>query len=136
VAGLPIGFGTDSSVIPHGDNARELATRVRLGEPEMAAIVSATSLNAEILGWSDRVGTVESGKWADLIAVADDPLRDIAALQRVGFVMKGGVVQRDELSRRFGRTHHRPGSTSPRNASSATSSAVSSIFAAAASSSK
>ena len=97
-AGLPIGFGTDSAVIPHGDNARELATRVRLGEDTMAAIVSATSLNAEILGWGDRTGSVEPGKWADLIAVAGDPLRDIAVLQRVGFVMKGGVVHKDELS--------------------------------------
>jgi imidazolonepropionase-like amidohydrolase len=57
-------------------------------------------LNAEILGWSDRVGTVEAGKWADLVAVADDPLKDITALERVGFVMKGGVVERDDLSRR------------------------------------
>jgi imidazolonepropionase-like amidohydrolase len=99
-AGLPIGLGTDASVIPHGENARELERRVELGESPMAAIVSATSLNAEILGWSDRVGTVEAGKWADLVAVADDPLRDITALERVGFVMKGGVVARDELSPR------------------------------------
>ena len=74
--------------------------RVRLGEQPMAAIVSATSLNAEIMGWSDRVGAVETGKLADLIAVAGDPLADITELQRVRFVMKDGVVQRDELSRR------------------------------------
>jgi imidazolonepropionase-like amidohydrolase len=99
-AGLPIGFGTDSAVIPHGQNARELAVRVRLGEPPMAALVSATRVNAEILGWSDRVGTVEPGKWADLIAVPGDPLQDIALMERVAFVMKGGVIYRDDLSRR------------------------------------
>jgi imidazolonepropionase-like amidohydrolase len=95
-AGIPIGFATDAAVIEHGQNARELEVRVRLGESPMAAIVSATSLNAEIMGWQDRVGAVESGKFADLIAVAGDPLRDIAELRRVAFVMKGGVVWKDE----------------------------------------
>jgi imidazolonepropionase-like amidohydrolase len=99
-AGLPIGFGTDSAVIPHGDNARELGVRVRLGEAPMAALVSATRINAEILGWADRAGTVEAGKWADVIAVAGDPLRDIRLMERVGFVMKAGVVHRDDLSKR------------------------------------
>ena len=99
-AGLPIGFGTDAAVIPHGDNAKEFEVRVKLGESPMAAIVAATSLNAEIIGWSDRVGSIERGKFADLIAVAGDPLRDITELQRVKFVMKGGVVYRDELSKR------------------------------------
>jgi imidazolonepropionase-like amidohydrolase len=99
-AGLPIGFATDAAVIPHGDNAREFDVRVRLGESPMAAIVSATSLNAEILGWSDRVGSLERGKLADVIAVSADPLRDITELQRVKFVMKGGAVYRDELARR------------------------------------
>ena len=96
-AGLPIGFATDAAVIPHGENARELEVRVKLGESPMAAIASATSLNAEIIGWSDRVGSIERGKFADMIAVQGDPLRDITLLQRVGFVMKGGVVYRDEL---------------------------------------
>ncbi len=99
-AGLPIGFATDAVVIPHGDNAREFATRVRLGESPMSAIVSATTLNARIMGWQDRVGSVEVGKLADLIAVAGDPLSDITQLQHVGFVMKGGVVYREELVRR------------------------------------
>jgi imidazolonepropionase-like amidohydrolase len=99
-AGLPIGLATDAPVYPHGKNARELSLRVELGESPMSAIVSATSLNAEILGWSDRVGTVEPGKLADLIAVEKDPLRDITELERVRFVMKGGVVHKDELSRR------------------------------------
>ena len=66
----------------------------------LAALVSATRLNAEILGWSDRIGTVERGKLADVVAVPGDPLADITAVERVGFVMKGGTVYRDNLSRR------------------------------------
>jgi imidazolonepropionase-like amidohydrolase len=99
-AGIPIGFGTDAAVIPHGKNAHELTIRVGFGEKPMAALTSATSLNAEILGWSDRVGSIEKGKFADLIAVTGDPLRDITEMERVRFVMKGGVVYRDELSGR------------------------------------
>ena len=98
-AGIPIGFATDAMVIPHGDNAKEFAERVKLGESPMASIVAATSLNAEILGWQDRVGSLAAGKFADLIAVPGNPLQDITALQRVGFVMKGGVTYRAELAR-------------------------------------
>jgi len=99
-AGLAVGFATDVPVMPHGQNAKELGFRVSLGESPMSALVSATRLNAEILGWSDRVGTVEAGKWADLIAVPGDPLEDIRVTERVGFVMKGGAVYRDDLTRR------------------------------------
>jgi imidazolonepropionase-like amidohydrolase len=99
-AGLAIGLGTDVPVMPHGQNAKELGFRVGLGESPMSAIVSATRVNAEILGWSDRVGTLEPGKLADLVAVPGDPLRDITATERVGFVMKAGVVYREELARR------------------------------------
>jgi imidazolonepropionase-like amidohydrolase len=95
-AGIPIGFATDSSVIPHGKNAHEMTIRVGLGESPMAAIVSATSLNAEILGWSDRIGSVEKGKLADLVAVSGDPLKDITEMERVRFVMKDGVVYRND----------------------------------------
>jgi imidazolonepropionase-like amidohydrolase len=84
--------------MPDGEYAKELVFRVALGESPRAALESATRLNAEILGWSDRVGTVEAGKWADLVAVGGDPLGDIRAMERVGFVMKDGVVYRDELS--------------------------------------
>jgi imidazolonepropionase-like amidohydrolase len=98
-AGLPIGLATDVPVMPHGRNAKELSFRVELGETPMGAIVSATRVNAEILGWADRVGTVEAGKWADLVAVPGDPLRDITATERVGFVMKSGVVYRHDLVR-------------------------------------
>ncbi|WP_158514906.1 metal-dependent hydrolase family protein [Gemmatimonas phototrophica] len=97
-AGIPIGFGTDAMVIPHGQNAREFGERVRLGESPMAAIVSATALNAEILGLQDQLGTLRPGKLADLIAVPGDPLADITALERVRFVMKGGVIHRHDAS--------------------------------------
>jgi imidazolonepropionase-like amidohydrolase len=95
-AGIPIGFGTDSSVIPHGRNAHEMTIRVGLGEAPMTVLVAATKLNAEILGWSDRVGTVETGKLADLVAVSGDPLKDITEMERVRFVMKDGVVYRND----------------------------------------
>ncbi len=98
-AGLPIGFGTDAPVIPHGRNAREFRTRVGLGESPMSALVSATRINAEILHLQDRLGTVEPGKYADLVAVPGNPLADISATERVGFVMKGGTVYRQELAR-------------------------------------
>lgn len=98
-AGLPIGFSTDAAVIPHGENAQEFLTRAQLGEQPMAGIVAATSLNAEIMGWTDRVGSVTAGKYADLIAVAGDPLKDISELTRVGFVMKGGEVIKNELAK-------------------------------------
>jgi imidazolonepropionase-like amidohydrolase len=97
-AGLSIGFATDVPVMPHDRNAKELSFRVSLGESPMSAIVSATRVNTEILGWSDRLGTVEAGKWADLVAVPGDPLQDITVTERVGFVMKAGIVYREELA--------------------------------------
>ena len=95
-SGLPIGFATDAAVVPHGQNAREFGYRVRLGQSPMDAIVSATRTAAEIIGWSDRVGTSKRGKFADLIAVGGDPLRDITELERVTWVMKGGVVYKGD----------------------------------------
>ena len=91
-AGLPIGLATDAPVMPHGLNARELEYRVSLGEPPMHAIVAATSLNAEIIGLQESVGSVAKGKFADLIAVDGNPLTSIAVLRETRFVMKGGVV--------------------------------------------
>jgi len=99
-AKIPIGFGTDAGVIEHGENWKEFEVRHRLGEEPAAAIAAATSLNAEIIGWNDRVGSIEAGKLADLIAVPGDPLQDITLLGRVGFVMKGGTVYRDDLVQR------------------------------------
>jgi len=97
-AGLPIGLATDAPVIPHGLNAREFRTRVALGEKPMASLISATRINSQIIHWQDRVGTVEAGKLADLVAVPGNPLNDITVTERVGFVMKGGVVYRSDLA--------------------------------------
>jgi imidazolonepropionase-like amidohydrolase len=92
--GLPIAFATDAGVFPHGDNAREFKLRVGLGQSPMAAIEGATRIAAEAIGWGDRVGTLHAGYFADLIAVDGNPLSDISELERVQFVMKGGVVYR------------------------------------------
>jgi imidazolonepropionase-like amidohydrolase len=97
-AGLTIPFGTDAGVFTHGLNAREFAVRVREGEPPMQSIQSATSVAAMVMGWEDRVGTLEKGKLADVIAVAGNPLEDITELERVRFVMKGGKIYRSELT--------------------------------------
>lgn len=89
---LPIAFATDAGVFPHGENAREFKLRVDLGQTPIAAIEGATRIAAEAIGWADRVGTLQPGLFADLVAVAKDPLADITELERVEFVMKGGVV--------------------------------------------
>ncbi len=93
-AGVRIAFGTDAGVFDHGDNAREFAYMVEAGMSEMDALVSATSGAAELLGLEDRIGTLEPGKAADMIATERNPLVDISELQRVVFVMRDGVVYR------------------------------------------
>jgi len=93
-AGLTIGFGTDAGVFEHGHNAREFQIRVEIGESEMDAITSATSISAMIMGWEADVGSLEAGKYADVIVVPGNPLDDITALERVMWVMKGGEVYR------------------------------------------
>lgn len=92
--GVKVAFGTDAAVYPHGLNAREFAVMVKLGLTPLAAIQAATINAADLLGWSDRLGTVEPGKYADLIAVEGDPLSDVRVLESVKFVMKGGEVVR------------------------------------------
>jgi imidazolonepropionase-like amidohydrolase len=91
-AGVRIAFGTDAGVYPHGWNAKQFAHMVKWGLTPMQAIQAATSNAAELLGWRDQVGRVAPGLYADLIAVDNDPLKDIAALEHVRFVMKGGRV--------------------------------------------
>ena len=93
-AGVKIMFGTDTGVSAHGDNAREFVLMVEAGMPALEAIKSATIVPAKYLDIDDRLGTVQVGKLADLVAVPGDPLADIGAMQRVNFVMKGGVVHR------------------------------------------
>jgi imidazolonepropionase-like amidohydrolase len=91
-AGVKVGFGTDAAVYPHGLNAHEFAVMVKLGLTPLQAIQAATINDADLLGWSDKVGTIEPGKWADIVAVDGDPLADVTTLERVKFVMKGGEV--------------------------------------------
>jgi imidazolonepropionase-like amidohydrolase len=95
--GAPMAFGTDAGVYPHGDNAKQFAYMVQYGMTPMQAIQAATSNAAELMGWRDRVGSIEAGRYADLIAVAGDPLADIRSLEKVGFVMKGGEVVKNAL---------------------------------------
>jgi imidazolonepropionase-like amidohydrolase len=89
-AGVKIAYGTDAGVYPHGWNAKQFAHMVKWGLTPMQAIQAATVSAADLLGWSDRVGTLAPGLQADLIAVSGDPTKDVAILERVEFVMKGG----------------------------------------------
>src|SRR5881396_96944 len=98
-AGVKIGLGTDAAVYPHGLNAHELAVYVSLGMSPLQAIQTATINDADLLGWSDKVGTLEPGKWADIIAVDGNPLDHITSLQHVKFVMKGGEVVKSEYAK-------------------------------------
>jgi imidazolonepropionase-like amidohydrolase len=95
-AGAKLAFGTDAGVYPHGWNGKQFAKMVQYGMTPMQAIQSATVNAADLLGWSDRVGSVRVGRFADLVAVDGDPLTDITQLERVRFVMKGGVVYRSD----------------------------------------
>ena len=96
-AGVKVALGTDAAVYPHGLNAHELEVYVtKLGMSPLSALQSATINAADLMGWSGRTGTLEPGKWADLIAVDADPLQDVRTLQHVRFVMKAGTVYKDE----------------------------------------
>jgi imidazolonepropionase-like amidohydrolase len=90
--GVKIAFGTDAAVYPHGLNAHEFPVMVKLGMTPLGAVQASTVNAADLIGWSDRVGTLEPGKFADLVAVDGDPLQDVSVLERVDFVMKGGQV--------------------------------------------
>ena len=100
-SGVKIALGTDAAVYPHGMNAHELDVYVNdLGMTPLAAIQSATLNAADLMGWSDRTGSIEAGKWADIIAVPGDPLADVKILQSVPFVMKSGVVYKNEAHKK------------------------------------
>jgi imidazolonepropionase-like amidohydrolase len=94
---LKISFGTGVGPFPHGVQAREFAYLVKYGMTPAQAIQSATTVAAEMMGWQDHIGSIEKGKFADIIAVSGDPLKDITELERVRFVMKGGQVIRNDL---------------------------------------
>ena len=98
-SGVKVAFGTDAAVYPHGLNAHEFAVMVKLGLSPLQSIQSATINAADLLGWPDKIGAVESGKWADIIAVDGDPLQDVTTLERVKFVMKGGEVVKNEYGK-------------------------------------
>jgi imidazolonepropionase-like amidohydrolase len=95
-SGVKVGFGTDAAVYPHGLNAHEFAVMVKLGLTPLQSIQAATVNDADLLGWSDKIGTIEPGKWADIIAVDGDPLQDVTVLQNVKFVMKSGAVVKNQ----------------------------------------
>jgi imidazolonepropionase-like amidohydrolase len=99
-SGVKVALGSDAGVYPHGENGGEFETLVKLGMPPVQALQAGTLNAAELLGWEDRIGTLEPGKLADLVAVAGDPAQDIQLMKRVRFVMKGGVVYKDELNPR------------------------------------
>jgi len=94
---VKVAFGTDAGVYPHGLNAREFAVMVKLGMTPLAAIQSATINGADLLGWADKVGALEPGHYADLIAVTGNPVDNVRILEGVKFVMKGGQVYRDDF---------------------------------------
>jgi len=98
-SGVKVAFGTDAAVYPHGLNAHEFGVMVKLGLTPLQAIQAATVNDADLLGWSDKVGTIEAGKWADIIAVDGDPLKDVTTLEHVKLVMKGGEVVKNEYGK-------------------------------------
>jgi imidazolonepropionase-like amidohydrolase len=95
-SGVKVAFGTDAAVYPHGLNAHEFGTMVSMGMQPLTAIQSATVNAADLIGWSDRVGTLEPGKFADMVAVDGDPVANVRVLENVKFVMKGGTVVKSE----------------------------------------
>jgi imidazolonepropionase-like amidohydrolase len=92
--GVKIAFGTDAGVFPHGDNAKEFVYMVEAGMPAMEAIKSATVVSAGILGMADKIGTIENGKFADIVATDENPLTNIRTMEKVTFVMKEGIIYR------------------------------------------
>jgi imidazolonepropionase-like amidohydrolase len=97
-AGVKIAFGTDVGAFPHGTQAKEFEYMVKFGMTPLYAIDCATLEAAALMGWSDRVGALEPGKFADIIAIEGNPLEDITELERIKFVMKGGQVVRDDTT--------------------------------------
>jgi imidazolonepropionase-like amidohydrolase len=97
---IMFGSGVDGDLYPHGTQGRDFEWMVKHGMTPAAAIQSATIVDSEMMGWQDRIGSLEKGKYADIVAVSGDPLQDITELQRVKFVMKGGKVIKNDLAAR------------------------------------
>jgi imidazolonepropionase-like amidohydrolase len=98
-AGVKIAYGTDSGIYPHGMNAKQLPYMVKYGMTPMQAIQAATLSAAQLMQWEDSIGSLAAGKYADIIAVAGDPLADLRTFENVVFVMKGGTVYKQPENR-------------------------------------
>ncbi|HEV2112925.1 MAG TPA: amidohydrolase family protein [Terriglobales bacterium] len=98
-SGVKVALGTDAAVYPHGMNGHEFAAMVKEGLTPLQSVQAGTVNAADLLGWSDKVGTIEPGKWADIVAVDGDPLADVTTLENVKFVMKGGEVYKNEYAK-------------------------------------
>jgi len=98
-AGVKIAYGTDAGVYPHGWNGKQFFYMVKYGLTPMQAIQSATTSAADLLGWTSKVGSITPGKLADIVAVSGDPLQNITVLENVQFVMKGGVVYKNLITK-------------------------------------
>jgi imidazolonepropionase-like amidohydrolase len=99
LGGAKLAFGTDAGVYPHGGNWRQFPYMVEFGMKPIDSIRAATTAAAELLGLQNEVGSVAAGRYADIIAVDGDPLHDVARLQMVRFVMKGGTIVRNDLGK-------------------------------------
>jgi imidazolonepropionase-like amidohydrolase len=97
-SGVRVALGTDAGVYPHGENGGEFWSMVTLGLTPVQALQAGTINAAELMGWSEQVGSISKGKFADMVAVRGDPLADVRLLQDVQFVMKDGVVYKDEIT--------------------------------------
>ena len=95
-SGVKIAFGTDESLVPHGDNAKEFELMVKGGMTPIDAIMSSVHNGGDLIGDSQNIGSIQSGRYADIVAVTGDPVADITELQRVKFVMKGGIVYKED----------------------------------------
>jgi imidazolonepropionase-like amidohydrolase len=99
-AGVKVALGTDAAVYPHGLNAHEVDVYVnQFGMSPLQGIQTGTINAADLMGWTDKIGTIEPGKWADIIAIDGDPLKDVKILQHVSFVMKSGIVYKNETGK-------------------------------------
>jgi imidazolonepropionase-like amidohydrolase len=93
--GVKIAFGTDAGVFPHGTNAKEFGYMVEAGMPSIEALLSAMQINANILGMGDKIGSIEAGKLADIVAVDENPINNIKTMENVTFVMKDGSIYKE-----------------------------------------